>query len=102
MSAQLKRVETIYSGVFWSKLWVFSMFWQFVMELADSERVLMAGIMVEGTGDSVCGCDSKMAGGSAHFSCFVGCGDSGVGDELAVGVRAGGCKMMTLGVSGFA
>ena len=54
--------------------------------------------MVAGVVDShiaVHGCDSKKIPNNASFSCPIG---YGVGDELAVGVRAGGCKMVSLGV----
>jgi hypothetical protein len=73
------------------------MFWRFFTEFTGSERVLMAEIMVAGAGDSVGGCDSKTACGSALFLCSAG---YGVGGELAVGASAGGCKMASLSAVG--
>lgn len=62
------------------------MFRQFLIKSVDSGRVLKSVTMAVGAGDSVGGCDSKMARKSALFSCALG---YWMGDELAVGVVAG-------------
>ena len=83
-SAQLKHVETSGSGGFGVKISDFSVFWWFSMELTDSELVSRAVTMLIGAGDTVGGCDSKTARNGALFSCLVGYGVIGVGDELSV------------------
>lgn len=81
------------SGVFWVKIGRFSTFWPFSVKPVNSGRVLKPETMVVDAGDSIGTCSSKTTRVSMLFSCSA---RYGVGDELAVGTSAGGCKMASL------
>ena len=82
-------VEMSSSGGFWMKLRLFSTFWQFPMESADSGRVLKAVTMAVGAGDSVGGFDSKTARKITLFWSLV-TGTRSCGELAIVGVAAVG------------
>jgi len=70
------------------------------MKLVTSVRVLRAISIMVGTGEAVCGCDSKTAHSSSLFSCSDSPVGHGVGDELAVKADGGELKMMLFRVGG--
>ena len=91
-SAQLKRVETRDSGLFWMEMGYFSTFWWFSVKSPEAERVLRDVLTKVGAVCSVGGCDSK-SGCNSLFSWLVGC------EMLAVVESARECKTLSLGVS---
>lgn len=97
-SVHLKGVEMSSSGGFWMKLRLFSTFWQFPMESANSGRVLKAVTTAVGAGDSVGGFDSKTARKITLFWSLV-TGTRRCGELAIVGVAAG-WKRSLLGVGG--
>ena len=67
--AHLKRLKTSCSVSFLVKIAEFWWILQFFIKTAFAERILKPVTMKVGAGDSIEGCDLKMAPKTMHFSC---------------------------------